>query len=134
MSVAVTPKETLNELQWLSDRLSNQVRLVATGVLALCWGLIITPPATLGLSARALLVVSLLALATMVLDLLQYVVGYINTLGVHRRALRDADVAFDRSAPLYRLRMGLFWGKQILAGVAFLALLAVLLPSLLTRS
>jgi hypothetical protein len=116
----VSTKETREELQWLSDKLSAQVRLIALGMLAVSWGLLVSPPQGVNVSARGLLVVAILALLTMIVDMLQYVVGYANTRRHHRRLIREnIEEGYDPEAPLYRFRIRLFWAKQILVGVAF---------------
>jgi hypothetical protein len=134
-TAAPPTKDTLAELQWLSDRLSAQVRAIALAVLAVAWALIFSQPANLTVSTRSLLWVCVIALLTLIADLLQYVVGYINTRRHHREVLRTkVDQGYDPDEPLYRARRFLFWAKQVLAGASFIALVWVLLPVLLNRA
>jgi hypothetical protein len=133
--MATTTKETVAELQWLSDRLSTQVRTISLGVLAVAWALLQAPPKGLPISPRALIWIALVALLAMVADLLQYVVGYINTKQHHSHLLTGTtDDDYDASAGLYQLRTALFWGKQILACAAFVALVVELVPVLVGRA
>src|SRR5437667_45840 len=67
--MAVTAQQASQEAQWLSDRLSVQVRWVAVGILAFVWGLIISPPKGLDLSPKLLLWAGLLAILALLLDL-----------------------------------------------------------------
>lgn len=130
--MAVSHQHTLQEIQWLSDRVSTQVRTIALGILAVAWALLITPAKMPGISGKGLLLVCLLAILVVVVDLAQYVAGYLNTLRLHRRLLREGiEDYYDRGAPFYQVRVGLFWAKQILAFVAFFALVLVVHPGLL---
>src|SRR5437016_7123714 len=100
-------KETVVELQWLSDRISSQVRAIALGVLAVAWAVLLSPPKDLSISSAAMLWVALIALLTLVADLLQYVLGYINTRRHHQHLLREnIEEGYDASVPLYRARIG----------------------------
>lgn len=129
--MATSSKDTLQELQWLSDRVSTQVRIIALGVLALAWGLLVSPQTTVPINTRGLIAVGLLAIFVIVLDLAQYIAGYLNTLKHHRRLYREGiEEDYNRNEPLYRLRTRLFWAKQVLAGATFLVLIAVVLPAL----
>jgi len=132
MAATTSTKETVAELQWLSDRISSQVRAIAIGVLAVAWAVLLSPPKDLPISPAAMLWV---ALVTLVADLLQYVLGYINTRRHHQHLLREnIEEGYDASVPLYRARIGCFWGKQLLAAGAFVGLVYALLPALLSRT
>jgi len=129
--MAVSAKDALTEVQWLSDRLSAQVRMVAVGLLAFSWGLLVSPPSAIKVSSRAILWVALLAVFTLVLDLLQYIFGYIYTEN-HRRALErtQSELGYDRNTLLYRLRRWCFWFKQGSVIAAFVLLAVVLIPAI----
>jgi hypothetical protein len=129
--MAVKVPEVSEEAQWLSDRLSVQVRWVAVGILAFVWGLIISPPRELVLSQRLILWAGLLAIAALLVDLLQYVVGYIYTVRLLRTMERGADASYNRRHPLYRLRHYCFVAKQIIALGAGVMLAIAVLPPLL---
>jgi hypothetical protein len=133
--MATTTKDTVVELQWLSDRLSAQVRTVAIGVLAVTWALLISPLKSAPIDQRALLWVALLALLTLLADLMQYVVAYLYIRRHHIHLVRDQiEEDYDTTALLYRARRWLFWSKQVLAAASFLALIAVVIPPLLSQS
>jgi hypothetical protein len=129
--MAVKVQEVSEEAQWLSDRLSVQVRWVAVGILALVWGLIISPPRELALSPRLVLLAGLLAVAALFVDLLQYIVGYVYTMRILRRMERGADASYNRRHLLYRLRHYCFVAKQIIALGAGVVLGIAVLPPLL---
>jgi hypothetical protein len=129
--MAVNVQEVSEEAQWLSDRLSVQVRWVAVGILAFVWGLIISPPRELVLSPRLLLWAGLLAITALLVDLLQYVVGYAYTMRILRRIERGAEASYNRRHVLYRLRHYCFVAKQIIALGAGVVLAIAVLPPLL---
>jgi hypothetical protein len=129
--MAVKVQDVSEEAQWLSDRLSVQVRWVAVGILAFVWGLIISPPRELAISQRLVLWAGLLAIAALLVDLLQYVVGYIYTVRILRRMERGTDASYNRRHPLYRLRHYCFVAKQIIALGAGVMLAIAVLPPLL---
>lgn len=129
--MAVTTQQVSQEAQWLSDRLSVQVRWVAVGILAFAWGLIISPPKELTLSPKLLLWAGLLAVLALLVDLLQYVVGYIYTMRILRKVEGGATENYNRRHPLYRLRHYCFVGKQVIAFAAGAVLVIAVLPPLL---
>lgn len=113
-------KELIDELHFLSDRLSTQVRTVALGLLALSWGLLLGESRTAVEAAeamkRGLLIIGVMAILTMFLDFLQYVCGYLDTNRVRERAAKSPEkqALFNSSTLTYRSRNFLFWAKQIL--------------------
>jgi hypothetical protein len=129
--MAVKVQDVSEEAQWLSDRLSVQVRWVVVGILAFVWGLIISPPRELAISQRLVLWAGLLAIAALLVDLLQYVVGYVYTMRILRRMERGTDTSYNRRHPLYRLRHYCFVAKQIIALGAGVMLAVAVLPPLL---
>lgn len=58
-------KQVQDDLNFNSDRLSTQVRLIALGILALVWALVTNPPAGLALNRRALLAAAGVAILSM---------------------------------------------------------------------
>ena len=129
----VTTQDTHAQLDWLSDRISTQVRWFAAGVLALVWGLLVTPPASLKLSPRILLVVALLAVSVLFFDFLQYAVGYLSVQRTHREILKAPEHSvsgFDTTDFCYRARRVFFWTKQVMAVLTFAGLIAAILPGL----
>jgi hypothetical protein len=127
--------EVIKELRDLSKQISVQVRTVALSLLALSWGLLVgTAPTRLQLNASlhvGLVRVGLFAIGVLLLDFLQYLVGYCDSLIVLRKAEAQnlQDVSYDRKAILYRLREWLFYTKI----VAVLAVAAYLFSLLLPR-
>lgn len=129
--MAVKVQDVSEEAQWLSDRISVQVRWVAVGTLAFVWGLILSPPRELALSPRLVLSAGLLAIAALLVDLLQYVVGYVYTMRILRRMERGVDASYNRRHVLYRLRHYCFVAKQIIVLAAGVMLAIAVLPPLL---
>lgn len=122
-------KKVIEEKQWLSDRISTQVRAVGLGLLAISWGLLIGEPEIAGAISAGLkanlLVVGTLSLLALLVDFLQYLFGYLNThiLIQQAEATRLTDVKWDKRSFLYKTRNVCFWLKQavlLLASVWFL--------------
>lgn len=133
-SVELTEKDVLENVRWLSDRISTQVRVVAAGILALAWGLIVQPQPVLWIDRRQLLVTAMLALLVFVVDLAQYVAGYMNAQRYLRRLERGEKVAgYNTKDWGHRLRRWGFWAKLWLAGVAFAYMIGTVGPATLGR-
>lgn len=125
-------KEIIEELQFLSDRISTQVRTIAVSLIALVWAISLDATSSqIGLTVsakRELVLIGVLALLAMVFDYLQYFLGFVYT-----NALRNEIESQDKEEGQYnyrdwryRLRNGLFCMKQIvlLAAVVWLVLVA----------
>jgi hypothetical protein len=126
--ISVELKQLYENLDFVSHRLSTQVRTIAVSVLALAWLFLVGgkdapilphPP-----SSRALLGIAVVCVCTLVADYLQYVFGYLAADAVRARAEAEskAEVSYDYRDFRYRMRKGLFWAKQVgaLASVAWL--------------
>ena len=134
--VMVTLKDTMAQLDWLSDRISTQVRWFAAAVIGLVWGLLLTPPSTVHFLPSALTSVGMLAVTILFFDFLQYSCGYIATQRQHRRLLElpgQQAEGYDAQDPWYRARTDFFWVKQGFAVLTFFALLAAFIPGLVQR-
>lgn len=142
-----TLKAVADEQSFASDRISNQVRLAAAGLLAVTWGLLIGEPEALEPITQQyrLLVLSIgfLAMLALMFDFVQYVLGYWYCHGrlreLERLAKNNANAQSDtggsaKPAPrreppfrhrnlLYRARHWAFLAKQITLGVAIVAFL-----------
>jgi len=126
-------KEITKELEFISDKLSTQVRTVAIGLLAITWAILVGDSSFLrklseGLGKR-LLLIGVLSIFVLLVDFVQYMVGYIyvdKTLkAAEAKDLTETD--YDPHSPLYQFRSILFWTKQfvlILTLVLFLGALA----------
>lgn len=75
-----TKQEILEEIKFLSDRISVQVRTISLGLLAITWGLLIAESNVAIEIARqmgkSLMIIGGLAILTMFFDFLQYFFGY----------------------------------------------------------
>ena len=129
-----TKKTIIEELQWLSDRISTQVRTLGIGLLAITWGLLITKPDIVyPLSEnlkKNLLIVGIVALMAMVYDFLQYFFAYLNTRRLLGKTEREklTEVHYDYSAIYYKLRNFFFWAKQIFLLIACVWFFIVIIP------
>jgi hypothetical protein len=131
-----TTAATIEELQYLSDRLSDRVRTVAWSVLGLVW-LFLTggdsrPVLPVPPSKSMLLTSGALALAALVLDYLQYLFGYLTAGQVLEEAEGGAEenAQYDTGGWLYRIRGVVFWLKQVVMGLALVALCVAVLQAL----
>jgi hypothetical protein len=116
-----TLDNTYEELQFISDRISTQVRWLAAGVIALVWLFLAggkeSPALPLPPNRKILITAAGGAILALLLDYLQYLFGYASTMRALRKA-EDAggkDVTFTYTSLLYRLRVFFFWAKQIVA-------------------
>jgi len=113
------------ELNFVSDKLSSEVRTTALGALALSWGLLVGESKTAQAVANDLkwnlLAVGGLAVLVLFFDFLQYFAGYLSA----RKAFRDVykndkgiEVGqYDDKAFSYRLRRFFFFAKMIVLAI-----------------
>jgi hypothetical protein len=117
-------KEINDELDFVTDRISTQVRTIALSVLALVWLFLAggkDAPALPTAPARPMLLgIAAVTIAALVADYLQYLFGYLatNAVRIRAEAAREKAADFDYSDYRYRLRVWFFWGKQFLTLVA----------------
>ena len=128
-----TKKDLIDELNYLTDLLSQRSRKLATGVLAFCW-LFILQNATKNndshlFKTSTLLIPVFLAILSLLVDVAQYWLGYLQT----RKRLQDlensnsAEIGFDHSSWYFKLRTKTFYGKQLLIFVAVIWLLCIVI-------
>jgi hypothetical protein len=128
-------KDLLEELNWLTDKISSQVWTLNLGTLATTWSLLIAAGNSDKLrigSENAIPIMGICILA-MLSELAQYLAGYANA----RTILRDLqssgreEFEYDQSAPLYIMRKAFFYGKIALTLAAAIWLLVVLVGKLI---
>lgn len=127
-----TKEKIIDDLNFVTDRLSTQVRTLALGVLTFVWGIIISD-SELAKSIAQPLNSQLLGIAggailTMLLDFLQYVAGYLNTArlltGVERAGATEGTYNYHSWG--FRFRRFFFWTKVGVVIITVLALLRIL--------
>jgi len=131
-----------DDLDFLSDRLSTQVRTIGLALLAVSWTILTTRPAVFQNVAPVfwqwLFRVQALAVLSLVCDYLQYALGYLNTdrlrksLEANKKHPNHLD--YDYTYPLYRARTAFFWLKQILVAAAVVVFICLLIPYLFQSS
>jgi len=129
-----TKEKIIEELNWLSDRISTQVRTISVSLLVITWGLIIgKPEISLPFSEelkKHLLVVGIIALIAMLGDFLQYFFGYVNTNGLRKKMELEekTETDYDYNVLTYKLRSFFFWFKQIMIIIACICFLVAIIP------
>ena len=128
-------KDLVEELNWLTDKISSQVWTLNLGTLATTWSLLIAAGNVEKLrigGANAIPIMGLCILA-MLCELVQYLAGYINARSILRGLENSgrAEFEYDRSALLYILREVCFYGKISLTLAAAIWLLVVLAGKLI---
>lgn len=115
------------DLDFVSDRLSSQVRSISIGVIALVWAVSVgdlkngvAPP------QAPLLAIGAAAVLTMGFDFLQYVAAYWSGQKALKSAVSGGDGLFDPTWRSYRLRAFFFWVKLCSAALTGLAMIVVL--------
>jgi len=129
-----TIKEVIEDLDWLTDRISTQVRTISVSLLAITWGLLIgkpeiSQPLPLWLK-KNLLPIGILALVAMFSDFLQYIFGMlvVDSLRKSMEEKKQAEAKYDYGTKPYKLREFFFWAKLVLAIIACLWFLTVIIP------
>lgn len=125
-------KDVIEELRFLSDRISTQVRTIAIGLIGITWGLLIGKSGFVGHLKIKLLWVGSFALLAMFLDFLQYFCGYICTDNVRKGMEKEKkeEGIYDYRSWLYRLRSWFFWLKQIILIIVVVCFFVIVLPYL----
>jgi hypothetical protein len=121
-------KELINELNFLTDVLSDRTRWLAGWVLGLSWLVMIQSSNAPGfLAPHDIIEPTALALLALLIDFSQYCFGYILNLRVLNSFPSDTEsVPYDTGSLLYRLRLFAFYAKIAVALVATTWLIVVL--------
>jgi hypothetical protein len=127
------PKAKLvEELNWLTDKISTQVWTLNLGTLATTWSLLI---ATRGseqfIKSSNAIPIMALCIVAMLCELGQYYAGYFNAKSILNRLGESEKFEYDEKAPLYILRHWLFYIKAALTLIAASWLLAALLAKII---
>jgi hypothetical protein len=127
-----TKEKIIDDLNFVTDRISTQVRTLALGVLAFIWGIVISDSEmakSIAQPANAqLLGIAGGAVLTMLLDFFQYIPGFINTRNLLSKMERTkaTEGTYDYSSWGFRLRNFFFWGKVVVLTITVLGLLRIL--------
>ena len=129
-----TLEKVIEDLDWVCDRISTQVRTISIGLLAITWGMLISKPEIseplpLWLK-KNLLAIGILGLVTMFSDFLQYFFGLLVVDGLRKsmEEKKQTEAEYDYSTITYKLRDFFFWAKLVLVVIACIWFLAVIIP------
>lgn len=124
--------EVVEELRFISDRISTQVRTLALGLLAISWAILVGDSSFLKQLSeqfgRNLLLIAAMSIFVLLLDFLQYVAAYAYVDGVRKKAESQGKAETDYpTGGLWRgLRSLFFWTKQAVLVVTLVWFLTVL--------
>jgi len=128
-----TLEKVIEDLDWLCDRISTQVRTVSIGLLAIAWGLLIGKPEIVQplpmWLKKNLLAIGILALVAMFSDFLQYFFGW-RVVDHSRKSMEDkkqTEAEYDYDTITYRLRHFFFWAKMVIMVIACIWFLVVMI-------
>lgn len=128
-----TKKQIIEELNFLSDIISQRCRTISTGIIAFCWLFILQnltkneSPEVIKTS-RLLIPISF-AILSLTMDLLQYWIGFIlarTQLNQLRKSVASSLV-FDEDSFLFKLRSTTFYLKQFFVLVSVIWLFSLVL-------
>jgi len=124
----IPKSKVVEDLNFITDKLSTQVRTIALGILVFVWGLLVGQSATtldiakhwkwtlMGLGGAAIFV--------MLIDFLQYVAAYWNVSSLEQTMGQTGE--YDTSSISYKLRLNLFGLKIVLLIMTVIWLLGFL--------
>ena len=125
-----TKAKLLEELDWLTDKISSQVWTLNLGTLATTWSLLIAGGSVEKLQIRPGNAIPIIAICitAMLFELGQYLAGYFNAKSILDRLESSGDTEFEynKSALLYKARKWFFCGKIALTLVAAIWLVVIL--------
>jgi hypothetical protein len=112
-----TKDDLIKELQFFSDKLSERSRVIAGGVIATWWALLVGDKVPTKLAPATLVGPVICAAIPILADLLQYAVSYIHSLLALRSLEREKvkEFQFNRRTIVYRTRNVLFVVKLVAA-------------------
>jgi hypothetical protein len=130
-SDGVSDREMLEELNFLTNRVSELVRYVAFGLAALFFVLVSSSSdfAKTMMQNHGTFILGLSGVGCFAIlaDYSQYLFGRIYVKGVFDRASHGGSRFYNKRHPLYLIRQGSSWTKQFLAGSGAIALIGLLI-------
>jgi hypothetical protein len=119
----------VEELDWLTDKISSQVWTLTLGTLATTWSLLIAAGNVekLRIGSANAIPIMFLCIVAMLCELGKYLAGCFNARSILDRLERSgqAEFDYDKSAPLYILRKLCFYGEVAPSFAAAIWLLVV---------
>lgn len=121
--IVATKATLLGDLDYLSTTVGERSRVIAFALIATWWAALIGKDSVPGLTAHALIGPVLFASAAIFCDFAQYAFSYL--FAAHQLAVLERsgaeEYAYDKTALPYRIRLALFYLKQLcmLAGLGW---------------
>jgi hypothetical protein len=127
----MAPKETLiKNLDWITEKISNQVWTLNLGTLGTTWSLLIatSAPNTIHFTLSNALPIMILCLISLICEMAQYLSAYLMDRSILKtiEALGRDEFRYDTDSLLYRLRLIFFWSKIALTILSALILIFML--------
>jgi hypothetical protein len=125
----------LEDLNWLTDKISSEAWKLNIGTLGTTWSLLIASgsiPERLRFGNREAYPILLLCILAMMFDMIQYLAAYRDADRIRRRieASRLTEFEYDESTFLYKLRKWSFCIKIVLTVAGTIVLLVTLFRKL----
>lgn len=128
-----TEAEVLKEQEFVTDRISTQVRTIALSMIAVAWlflsgGGTVAQLSKINPSGTLLFACILVSFIVLLFDYLQYIAAYWNIITTFKKGLDSSgEYKYEYIAFSYMTRVGMFWLKQgalvvavVLFGIAML--------------
>jgi multisubunit Na+/H+ antiporter MnhB subunit len=107
------------------------VRTTAMGLLAIGWGLLVTPNERLQVAPLPVLLAIVCGFLALLLDWAQYLVAYLNSRRTWNDMVLDPELRGWNPDILHSLRGFFFGAKQVTAFLGVVALLSAIAPAIL---
>ncbi|MCX5868552.1 MAG: hypothetical protein NT009_13935 [Proteobacteria bacterium] len=117
------------DLDFNSDRISNQVRIVGIGIIILSGSVLVgvtkIDQKIDDIWKILLILIGIMALISMILDYFQYLLGYLcsKSLFDNMESQKANQGEYDYSSTKYRLRNFFFWSKQVMLWITIILLI-----------
>jgi len=123
----------IEEAQFLSDRISAQVRLICCSILGVIWGFFISDVEIIKLLikcyGKTFIFLIFLSIVILSIDYFQYLAGYLNASRLLNKLINNKSTEgnYDQESLGYKIRDACFRWKQILLLVEIVIFVSILI-------